>query len=163
MASVLSAPHFHNEEKAFAYVEARVWPEGPTCPHCGGVERISKMQGKSTRRASTSATSAASRSPFAWAPSSRAAGAAAYLASGDVSDRRQQEGHQLATSFTAPWASPQNRLVPVAPHPRSNARGRPCSVRSAAARLRSMKPTSAARRACRFRRVATHHKMACLA
>ena len=50
MASALSAPHFHNEEKAFAYVEARVWPEGPACPHCGGVERISKMQGKSTRQ-----------------------------------------------------------------------------------------------------------------
>jgi transposase-like protein len=49
VASALSAPHFHNEEKAFAYVEARVWPNGPVCPHCGGVERISKMQGKSTR------------------------------------------------------------------------------------------------------------------
>jgi transposase-like protein len=49
MASALSATHFHNEAAAFAYVEARVWPEGPTCPHCGGVERISKMQGKSTR------------------------------------------------------------------------------------------------------------------
>ena len=50
MASALSAPHFHNEEAAFAFVEARVWPEGPTCPHCGGVERISKMRGKSTRQ-----------------------------------------------------------------------------------------------------------------
>ena len=49
MASALSAPHFHNEAAAFAFVEARVWPEGPNCPHCGGVERISKMQGKSTR------------------------------------------------------------------------------------------------------------------
>ncbi|WP_293942919.1 IS1595 family transposase [Sphingomonas sp.] len=49
MKSNLSAPHFHNEEAAFAFVEARVWPEGPTCPHCGGVERIGKMQGKSTR------------------------------------------------------------------------------------------------------------------
>jgi transposase-like protein len=47
--SALSAPHFHNEEAAYAYVEARIWPEGPTCPHCGGVERISKMGGKSTR------------------------------------------------------------------------------------------------------------------
>lgn len=47
--SALSAPHFHNEEAAFAFVESRVWPEGPTCPHCGGVERISKMKGKSTR------------------------------------------------------------------------------------------------------------------
>jgi transposase-like protein len=47
--SILSAPHFHNEEAAYAYVEARLWPEGPVCPHCGGVERISKMGGKSTR------------------------------------------------------------------------------------------------------------------
>jgi len=44
-----AAPHFHNEEAAYAFVEARIWPEGPVCPHCGGVERISKMQGKSTR------------------------------------------------------------------------------------------------------------------
>ncbi len=47
--SALSAPHFHNEEAAFAYVEARVWPHGPVCPHCGGYERIGKMGGKSTR------------------------------------------------------------------------------------------------------------------
>ena len=47
--SILSAPHFHNEEAAYAYVEARLWPQGPVCPHCGGVERISKMGGKSTR------------------------------------------------------------------------------------------------------------------
>lgn len=49
MSSALSAPHFHNEEAAYAYVEARIWPNGPVCPHCGGVERIGKMQGKSTR------------------------------------------------------------------------------------------------------------------
>lgn len=47
--SILSDPRFHNEEAAYAYVEARLWPTGPVCPHCGGVERISKMQGKSTR------------------------------------------------------------------------------------------------------------------
>jgi transposase-like protein len=50
MASNLSRKHFHDEAEAFAYVEARVWPNGPTCPHCGGVVRISKMQGKSTRQ-----------------------------------------------------------------------------------------------------------------
>src|SRR5687768_4643605 len=49
MASALSAPHFHDEKAAYAYVEARIWPEGPVCPHCGGVERISLMGGKSTR------------------------------------------------------------------------------------------------------------------
>src|SRR5476649_1035024 len=32
---ILSQPHFHNEDAAFAYVEERIWPNGPTCPHCG--------------------------------------------------------------------------------------------------------------------------------
>jgi transposase-like protein len=50
MTSALSARHFHDEAAAFDYVEKRVWPNGPVCPHCGGVERISKMQGKSTRQ-----------------------------------------------------------------------------------------------------------------
>jgi transposase-like protein len=49
MVSALSAAYFHDEKAAFAYVEARVWPEGPVCPHCGGFERISLMGGKSTR------------------------------------------------------------------------------------------------------------------
>jgi transposase-like protein len=49
--SVLSAPHFHNEEAAFAYVEALLWPHGPTCPHCGNCDsdRIGRLQGKSSR------------------------------------------------------------------------------------------------------------------
>src|SRR5712691_12974779 len=47
--SVLDAKHFHDEEAAYAYLEARVWPNGPICPHCGGYDRISKMGGKSTR------------------------------------------------------------------------------------------------------------------
>jgi transposase-like protein len=50
MASpILAAPHFHNEEAAYRFVEQRVWPRGPICPHCGSVERISSMNGKSTR------------------------------------------------------------------------------------------------------------------
>jgi len=47
--SVLSEKHFHNEAAAYRFVEKRVWPNGPICPHCGGVERISPMKGKSTR------------------------------------------------------------------------------------------------------------------
>jgi transposase-like protein len=47
--SALSAPHFHNEDAAFAYVEAHLWPRGPVCFHCKGTERISKMRGKTTR------------------------------------------------------------------------------------------------------------------
>ncbi|PHR25633.1 MAG: IS1595 family transposase [Hoeflea sp.] len=49
MSSILSDRHFHNEAAAYRFVEARVWPNGPVCPHCGGVERISPMKGKSTR------------------------------------------------------------------------------------------------------------------
>jgi transposase-like protein len=47
--SVLSAAYFHNEEAAYEFVEAQIWPRGPVCPHCGGVEKNRKMQGKSTR------------------------------------------------------------------------------------------------------------------
>jgi len=47
--SILSAAYFHSEEAAYAFVEARIWPRGPVCPHCGSVERNRKMQGKSTR------------------------------------------------------------------------------------------------------------------
>lgn len=47
--SSLSRPEFHDEEAAYAYVEARIWPNGPTCPRCGGSDRVTKMQGKSTR------------------------------------------------------------------------------------------------------------------
>jgi transposase-like protein len=49
MKSVISDRHFHDEKAAYAFVEARIWPNGPVCPHCGSVERISKMGGKSTR------------------------------------------------------------------------------------------------------------------
>ena len=47
--SVLSSPHFHNEEAAYAFVEARVWPNGRVCPHCGVVDESDKLKGKSTR------------------------------------------------------------------------------------------------------------------
>ncbi len=47
--SNLSAPHFHDEEAAYAYVEKRLWPNGAACPHCGGVDRVGKLKGKTTR------------------------------------------------------------------------------------------------------------------
>ena len=47
--SLLDAKAIHDEATAYAWVGARLWPEGPVCPHCGGVDRISKMKGKSTR------------------------------------------------------------------------------------------------------------------
>lgn len=50
MASILSEDHFHNEDAAYDYVEARLWPDGPVCPHCGVIKgNVGKLQGKSTR------------------------------------------------------------------------------------------------------------------
>src|SRR5258707_14116959 len=48
--SVLSEVHFKSEEAAFAYVEARLWPQGPTCPFCGATEEhVGRLQGKTAR------------------------------------------------------------------------------------------------------------------
>jgi transposase-like protein len=46
---VLSAPQFQNEAAAFEYVEARLWPNGPVCPHCQETKRIGRLNGKTTR------------------------------------------------------------------------------------------------------------------
>src|SRR5580704_11707570 len=43
--SILAHPHFHNEAAAFAHLEAIVWPNGPVCPHCGGLDRITVVTG----------------------------------------------------------------------------------------------------------------------
>src|SRR5262249_32259406 len=49
--SVLSHERFHNEEAAFEYVEAQLWPAGPVCPHCQNADaaKIGRLQGKTTR------------------------------------------------------------------------------------------------------------------
>lgn len=47
--SILSAPYFHNEEAAYAFVEARLWPQGPVCPKCGVIGGHYRLKGKSTR------------------------------------------------------------------------------------------------------------------
>lgn len=47
--SLISVAHFQNEEAAYAFVEARIWPHGPICPHCQSRHRIGKMGGKATR------------------------------------------------------------------------------------------------------------------
>jgi transposase-like protein len=46
---VLNAPQFQTEAGAFAYVEARLWPHGPVCPHCGETARIGALKGTTTR------------------------------------------------------------------------------------------------------------------
>lgn len=48
--SVLSRPYFHDEQAAFTFVEAIIWPQGPVCPHCGGVERITAITPNPAKR-----------------------------------------------------------------------------------------------------------------
>lgn len=49
MQSVLNRPELCNEEAAIAYVESRLWPNGPVCPHCGTIGEATKLKGKTTR------------------------------------------------------------------------------------------------------------------
>ena len=49
MQSALNAPQLCNEEPAIAYVENRLWPDGPICPHCGSISEATKLKGKTTR------------------------------------------------------------------------------------------------------------------
>ena len=48
--SALSRPEFHDEEAAVAHVEAMIWGDAPVCPHCGGVERITKVKANPEKR-----------------------------------------------------------------------------------------------------------------
>src|SRR5680860_1466631 len=47
--SVLDGKHFHDDMAARSYLESIRWPNGPVCPHCGGFERVSKLEGKKHR------------------------------------------------------------------------------------------------------------------
>ncbi|HEX4097359.1 MAG TPA: IS1595 family transposase, partial [Caulobacteraceae bacterium] len=48
--SVLSAPHFHDEQAAFDRVERVIWPNGPVCHHCGCTGRISAIKPNPEKR-----------------------------------------------------------------------------------------------------------------
>jgi len=46
----LTNPIFTDEDEARAYLEQQRWPDGPYCPHCGEVENVTRMSGKSHRK-----------------------------------------------------------------------------------------------------------------
>lgn len=48
--SALNAPHFHDDDKARAYLERVRWPDGPVCPHCGSIADHYRLEGKSHRK-----------------------------------------------------------------------------------------------------------------
>jgi transposase-like protein len=51
MSAILQKPIFTDETKAREWLEARIWPNGPTCPHCGNADktRITSLHGKAHR------------------------------------------------------------------------------------------------------------------
>lgn len=47
--ALFSLPRFTDDNAAREHLEALRWPNGPVCPHCGGMERNVRLQGESTR------------------------------------------------------------------------------------------------------------------
>ena len=62
--SVLDQPQFKDEAAAYAWVEARVWPNGRVCPHCGSVDNSGPLKGKSTRIGTYKCYAGECRKPF---------------------------------------------------------------------------------------------------
>lgn len=48
-ASLFDLPQFKDADAARAHLESVRWPRGPICPHCGAVDRITTLKGKSHR------------------------------------------------------------------------------------------------------------------
>src|SRR5579862_9363867 len=50
MPANLQNPIFTDETKAREWLEARVWPKGPVCPHCGATgDDVTALMGKAHR------------------------------------------------------------------------------------------------------------------
>jgi hypothetical protein len=46
----LDNPAFQDDDLAREWFEARIWPNGPLCPHCGSFgEGVTRLQGKKHR------------------------------------------------------------------------------------------------------------------
>ncbi len=123
--SVLSATYFHDEAAAHAELEATLWPNGPVCPRCGGMDRITPVKGgriglyrcgpcnrQFTVKVGTVFES--SHVPLnLWLQ-------AVYL------HVQQQEGHQQPSAHADAGCSVQDRVVHDASHPRGDEGRRTC-------------------------------------
>ena len=43
MEAALLKPHFQDPDKAREYLEAKRWPDGPVCPHCGILDEATRL------------------------------------------------------------------------------------------------------------------------
>jgi transposase-like protein len=49
MDAIHTLPRFNDEDAAREHLESILWPNGPVCPHCGGTDRNSRLNGKAHR------------------------------------------------------------------------------------------------------------------
>lgn len=47
--SDIQAAAFTDDNVAREAIEALMWPDGPVCPHCGSLEKLGRVEGKSAR------------------------------------------------------------------------------------------------------------------
>ena len=45
----ITDPIFTDKNAAREHLEAQRWPDGPSCPHCGEAEQLTKLEGKDHR------------------------------------------------------------------------------------------------------------------
>ena len=48
-AALFTEPRFNDDNAARKHLEALRWPNGAVCPHCGGADRQSKLEGRAHR------------------------------------------------------------------------------------------------------------------
>src|ERR1022692_1871157 len=52
--AAIIAPHFQDPDKAREFLEAKRWPEGPECPHCGVVGEAYRLEADLTNKTAKS-------------------------------------------------------------------------------------------------------------
>src|ERR1700730_15840331 len=108
----LRNPIYHDDDAARQHLELVLWPQGPVCPRCGVMgERITKLQGKSTRPGVYKCKDC--RKPFSVTvatvmershiPLCKWLLAAQLMASGKKSMSAHQLHRMLGTSYETAW------------------------------------------------------------
>src|SRR5215207_6747698 len=97
MPADLESPIFKDEDAAREALEATRWPDGPTCPHCGSVKRIAKLEGKTHRPGLYYCNECKGQfTVTVGTVFERSKGAAYEMVAGDAPARCEQERHERA-------------------------------------------------------------------
>ena len=119
-AAQLDNPAFQDDSLAREWFEARIWPNGPVCPHCGSFgEGVTKLCGEAHRPGVFQCN--ACRKQFTVTVGT-VEDRAAYLAQGDVPAIGLEERDLDASTASDARCQPQIDVVFDAPHSRGNAR-----------------------------------------